>query len=62
MLLNQIPRVSNSRSLAQRIQTVSLHALRPAYRQHPTIAEAEQAQILQLNGKVKDLPQELKNK
>ena len=58
-LLNQMPRIPSSRSPAQKRQTARIQALRTAHRRSLPITEDEQAEILRLKAKVKDLQWEL---
>ena len=60
-LLNQMPRIPSSRSPAQKRQTARIQAPRTAHRRSLPITEDEQAEILRLKAKVKDLQRELRN-
>ena len=56
-----MPKLSKSRSPAQIKQTASLHVPRAARRRAAIITEDEQAEMLQLKAKVKDLQRQLRN-
>ena len=56
-----MPRVSKSRSPAQRDQLLAVNNLRKAHREGKANIAGEQAQNLQLQTKVKDLQQQLRN-
>jgi len=58
---NRMPRVSNPRSAAQIRQTASLLVPCAARRRATAITKGEQAEILHLKAKVKDIQRQLRN-